>query len=202
MSSTLWAITIITLFGVQKDKYKYLLIGLITFILGYILYQDYTFEIPYNYKWSFLDTFSIYSFSWFFLLVIGFLLSLALLNKKPIGFVGLFLLIGVLLKPVFINEIPRQTAKEFILENEDTLNKVITTSQNGTDYKAVNEIVEGLGLLNFHIKDHGYFFTVNGFLGDSYGICLLEKEFFKETQNEIGNKYKRLMGNWYQFDNF
>ena len=84
----------------------------------------------FNYIRSYKDSGIMYFipptfFTWWVLLIGSLILTVPLVRKQSIGFLGLLLLSAVLIKPIFQPQLPKETAAEFYTARKETLKQLV-----------------------------------------------------------------------------
>lgn len=191
------------------DKAKTGLYIIIISVLSVILYYDYSYKIPFNY--DFYDIFfefppkeSPHTWTWLFLLLTSTILVLPLIFKQKIGILGLLFLITVISKSFVIEEVPTQTALEFVIENKVDLLNTIKKNQNKKIFRSSSKEIKKIGFKRFLKMKSTNFFIIDFHDYRFYGICfkVKNKEFLP---SKIGHKtitYEKICPNWYTFKTF
>ncbi|WP_196885907.1 hypothetical protein [Aureivirga sp. CE67] len=171
------------------------------FVLTIFLVQDYLYIIPYNQD-AFFDIWPkdiVFSLRWFVLFNLATFSMLPLLKKKKIGFLAIVLFLGIIMKPILIKKVPKQTAEEFVFEKEEDLFKIIDAYNADQNLEKINSKIQSIGIEHFSVEKDVYVFTINSFSENSTGIVLNKKE--KLPKNILSSKtnFEYLFGDWYVF---
>ncbi len=182
------------------EKRKNILYVFTISILTYILYREYTYEIPYNYDYfvnelfSFIPIRSTYSWTWIFLLGMSILGCLPLFKKKLIGIIGLLLFIGVIIKPFIIKETPEQSSISFFKSRKNEMYRIIQNLKKSKQQRIINKEIENLGFEQLEIKDNTYIFMVRSLLDNGYGFL-----YSRSGKIPLDLYAKKIEGSWYTF---
>lgn len=184
----------------MQENNKNIFYLIVAGILSYILYVEFTFKAPYISDFSVLNlisTNSVFSWTWVFLIFSSAILMLPLFFKKIIGLVGATLFILTIVKPFIIQEIPRESASEYVISHQVELKEIINHfEQNGSIGK---EAYTNLGFTDFKRVNDTYVFVIHGLIGNGRGICWSrEKDLPKSLFGESAF-YKKINSKWHEF---
>jgi len=188
----------------MTENRKNILYIIVVLSLGYLLYKEYTYVIPYNYDW-FMSFFSIipiestYSWTWIFLLITGILLTLPLLKKNSIGLVGLILLIGVISKPIIIKKTPIEDSLTFFENRKVGMNQFINEHKASGEKRIINEEIKALGFEQFKIEGDTYIFIIHSLIDNGYGFCYDEDGVLPNNILSSSTFFEKIYSNWYRF---
>lgn len=140
-------------------------------------------------------------FTWWFLIIGSAILTIPLMRKQKIGFLGLLLLLAVLIKPMIQPKLRTETAEQFYAVRKVDLKQLVNKYPNQPNRKMVTPAIQKLDFEELLIADGNHFFLVwDENYPYPYGICY-------STQNELPSKilgisihYKELEKNWYEFN--
>lgn len=189
----------------MTEKGKNIFYVVVVLALGFVLYREYTYEIPYNYDWFMSAFFSIipiestYSWTWIFLLIMAVLLCLPLFKKRAIGLLGLVLLIGIICKPILVKETPVQDPISFFEPRKKEMIEFINKYKKSKENRIVNEEIEQLGFEQFQIEGDTYIFIVYSLIDNGYGFCYDEDGVIPTSILGASSFFEKIDSNWYKF---
>ncbi len=171
---------------------RQLIYATMLFGLSVLLIREYTYIHPYNPgywilgpRWTYDST---KTFTWWFLLISSIIVSTPLIRKQLIGLLGFTLLLAVLIRPIYQNKFPEQTAFEFYSERKNDLISIV----NETDIKnktIINRRIENLGFGKLVVMDGIYYF----FCFDEeipFGVCYTNSEILPKDRFTFGRNFK------------
>lgn len=189
----------------MTEKSKSILYAVVVLTLGYVLYREYTYEIPYNYNGLMHSFFSIipikstYSWTWVFLLFAGILLILPLFKKRLIGLLGGALFIGIVCKPIIIKETPTEDPISFFESRKKKMNTFVNKNKASNKQKIINNEIEQLGFEQFQIEGDTYIFIVHSFIDNGYGFCYDEDGILPKSILGASSFFEKIDSHWYKF---
>ncbi|EAY31552.1 hypothetical protein [Microscilla marina] len=166
-----------------------------------MMYYDYTHIVPYLYNTSsFWFNAGLYgepySLVWVLSMFAALFAVAPLRQGKMLGLLGGVLFVVVLLKPFTIAEVPRQTAKGFIVTHQVLLEQIVQAHAQPKASQTIdmNREVTRLGFDNFYVSNGLYHFSSLAGVGESAG--------FLWAQGDLVCPYRycqKVAKNWYVY---
>lgn len=184
----------------MKQNYKfYLAVEMVLFIVSI---WDYFYFVPYNISFEnaliFHSTDRI-SLFWCLLFYAGICSLIPLFKNKKIGYVGLFVFVVILFKPIIITNIPEETAEQFFLERKESMIEFVQNYDDSKKQNTINKEVNKLGFEQFQKEGDTYIFIVNGLLDNSFGFAFDADDSPPENILNANASLVKIERNWYQF---
>lgn len=179
----------------NSKKYVYFVfLAVITFFA----FRDYTYVIPYDVSYFsslYWPIESPYSMWWIVLMIASLLSMQPLIQKKWYAVLGAILFVGIAVKPIFIKQVPKQSALEFYNEREKELNEII--NENAEDIQQKD--IQSLGFEELVVEQDCYIFIVNSFKYDSYGLIYCAQNKLPNQILESDYSATKLKDHWYEY---
>lgn len=182
--------------------YKNFLYLFLISIVAFFLYKEYTYIIPYNrdpfYSLFVPDT-TPFNISWIVIMIVSVVLSLPVLFKRKIGFLGVILLIIASLKPYFLSEFPVESQFAFFRERKIEMLQLVKKYKHRKNCIIESSDVKDLGFEQLDINGDSYNFVVHSLLDYGYGFTYDSDEKLPEYAIAFSSVKGKIEKHWYYF---
>ncbi|MCT4560369.1 MAG: hypothetical protein N4A41_03250 [Crocinitomicaceae bacterium] len=142
---------------------------------------------------------STYSWTWVFLLLSSFFLTLPLFRKRLIGILGLLLFVGVCIKPILIPKTPKEDAISFLKTREKAMIQMIRKHQDSGDIRVIDEEIKNLGFEQLIVEGDIFIFIIHSLIDNSYGFCYRKDHDLPKNILDASTHFEMIDEHWYLF---
>lgn len=112
---------------------------------------------------------------------------------------ALLILIPTIIKPIIINQVPHETAQEFLLEHENEFNQLIVKFKKSSYQVIDNEKLKNVECERLILTKDNSVFVLNSFLDNSSGFVYSANEVLPELIMDNKPFYEEIKENWFFF---